>query len=79
MIYALYVGAQSESSKHLYFECPFSMTCVLATRSWLGVTFRPLNRMDFRKLKKNRMLRSVLCAFYAALIYQIWMNRNLAV
>ena len=35
--------------------------------------------MDFRKSKKNRIQRNVLCAIYATLIYQIWMNSNLVV
>lgn len=72
-------GIHSESSKHLFFECSFSMSCMSAVRSWLGVTFRPIDKMDFRKRKKNRMQRNVLCAIYVGLIYQIWVNRNLAV
>ncbi|CAO2831010.1 unnamed protein product [Amaranthus hypochondriacus] len=32
--------------------------------------------MDFRKSKKTRLQRKVLCAIYVSLLYHIWLNRN---
>lgn len=55
------------------------MRCISAVRGWVGVVFRPINRMKFRKTKVTCFQRRVLCAIYAAVIYHVWMNRNTAI
>lgn len=67
-----------ETTKHLFFQCPFSVWCIFATRGWVGVMFLPVDMMDFRKTKMTCFQMRVLCAIYAAVIYHIWMNRNTA-
>lgn len=42
-------GLCPETHTHLFFECPFSHLCLAGIKSWLGITFRPIARMHFRK------------------------------
>ncbi|CAO2824863.1 unnamed protein product [Amaranthus hypochondriacus] len=43
------------------------------------MAFRPIDKMDLRKSKKNGLQRKVLGAIYNAVIYHIWLNRNAAI
>lgn len=72
-------GAYPESHEHLFFTCPYSRRCISTLSSWVGIVFRPMDKMDFRKSKKNCMQRRLICAIYVAVIYHIWMNRNAAI
>ena len=69
----------SKTTKHVSFECSFSVRCIAAVRCWVGISFCVIDKMDFRKSRKNQLKRSLLCAIYAATIYHIWMNRNVAI
>lgn len=64
-------GMHSETTKHLLFECPISVRCIARVRCWVGISFCPIDKMDFRKSNNNRMQRSLQCAIYAATIYRI--------
>lgn len=72
-------GVCPESTKHLFFDCPYSKRCLSDVHCWVGVAFCPIDKMDLRKSKKNGLQRKVLGAIYIAVIYHIWLNRNAAI
>ncbi|CAO2830753.1 unnamed protein product [Amaranthus hypochondriacus] len=69
-------GLYLESYEHLFFTCPYNRLSISALSSCVGIVFRPIDKMDFRKSKMNRTQRKFLCALYIAVIYHVWLNRN---
>lgn len=48
-------AATKESVQHLYFECPFSQRCLDSIETWIGIRFKAIARMDFRKYKLKKV------------------------
>ncbi|XP_057544052.1 uncharacterized protein LOC130823450 [Amaranthus tricolor] len=42
-------GLYPETHNHLFFNCPFSRSCVEAVKLCIGITLKPIARMDFQK------------------------------
>ena len=68
-----------ETIRHLFFDCLFSIQCVEDMAKWVGIKFKPLIAMDFRRFKLNKFQQNIMCANYTSTIYAIWQCRNAAV
>lgn len=71
-------ATSKETVRHLFFDCPFSRKCLASLESWVGVRFKYIEHMDFRKLKLRKPQQHILCTIYACTIYYIWRSRNTA-
>lgn len=60
-----------ETVRNLFFECSFSRNCFDGLESWVGVRFKNIATMDFRKLKVTKPQQHILCTIYACTIYNI--------
>ena len=72
-------GLYPETHNHLFFNCPFSRSCVEAVKSWIGITLKPIANMDFRKRQFSKTKQHVLTAIFVCTLYYIWKCRNEAV
>lgn len=72
-------GLHPETHNNLFFNCPFSRSCVVLINSWIGVTFKPISRMDFWKCRLSRIKQHVLISIFASTKYHVWKCRNEAV
>ncbi|XP_074277740.1 uncharacterized protein LOC141601363 [Silene latifolia] len=70
-------GVQLETHSHLFFECVFSMQCLLHLQNWLQVHWQG-NVMDWiiRWRCRSLMKKQVVMAAISGLIYSIWNCRN---
>ncbi|KAK9671860.1 hypothetical protein RND81_12G059300 [Saponaria officinalis] len=73
-----FCGYHSETIEHLFFECPFSATCVRLVQGWLGMTVgRSFTWMDIKRGRGKPMVRRlVVFAAYSGLVHLVWMSRN---
>ncbi|XP_062114406.1 uncharacterized protein LOC133825490 [Humulus lupulus] len=69
-----------ESVDHLFFECPYSTDCLEKIKQWLNWSMRTtlLSRIIrwIGKAKISKFKKNLFSAVIAALVYQIWHNRN---
>lgn len=72
-------GLYTESHQHLFFNCSFSRKCVEEVKTWIGITFKPITHMDFRKQRLSQLEQQTFTAIFACTIYYIWKCRNEAV
>jgi reverse transcriptase-like protein len=67
----------TETVRRLFFECLFSRKCLDGLEVWVGVRFKSIATMDFRKLKVRKIQQHILRTIFACAIYNIWKNRNM--
>ena len=72
-------GLHPKTHNHLFFNYPFSRSCVEAVKSWIGITLKPITHMDFRKRCLSKTKQHVLIAIFAYTLYHIWKCTNEAV
>ncbi|XP_074290425.1 uncharacterized protein LOC141617144 [Silene latifolia] len=67
-----------ESLEHLFFKCDFSKRCIHILNSWLqfGVPESKFILWWINWRHKSLMVKKVLAAIVAAVVYQIWVCRN---
>ena len=61
--------ASVETVHHLFFECSFSQCCLEGLRKWLGIKFKPLESIEFKRYKLNVLQQ------HASTVYHIWHTR----
>lgn len=69
----------TEMTSHLFFECPFSRKCLEGIEAWVGVRFKNIATMNFRKHKLKKKQQQAVCDVYTCTVYVIWRSRNTAV
>ena len=76
----LLCGSKVESYTHLFFECHFSMRCLLAIKDWLQIkcTTTKLGRINrwIKHIQLSKLRKNVAYVVVAATTYSIWQSRN---
>lgn len=80
MICAVYVGL-SLKHNHLFFYCEFSTKLLTCTFFWIGIQYgrRTLQQSLSwvrRSYRGSRLRKQILYTALAAVVYQIWRERN---
>ena len=45
----------------------------------MGIRFKPIARLDFRKYKLKKVQQHIMNAIYHSIVYAIWKSRDIAV
>uniref|UniRef100_A0A803QBL0 Reverse transcriptase zinc-binding domain-containing protein n=1 Tax=Cannabis sativa TaxID=3483 RepID=A0A803QBL0_CANSA len=76
----LLCSGNAETCEHLFFHCPFSSECLQRIKNWLGWKTPASSLWDLVRVIEKRSYsafrKQVFAAACAALLYQIWRNRN---
>ncbi|WMV15063.1 hypothetical protein MTR67_008448 [Solanum verrucosum] len=69
-----------ENIDHLFFECEYSMKCVMGVLEWMGLNIQRTNLEGLwsrlARKAKGKINRALIRAIIAELIYHIWQARN---
>ncbi|XP_030483344.2 uncharacterized protein LOC115699938 [Cannabis sativa] len=78
--YCLFCMDHPETTEHLFFSCPFSTIYLSQVKAWLGwrVETIDLSRLCrwLERAKMSKFWKAVITAAVAALVYNVWKNRN---
>ncbi|XP_074265701.1 uncharacterized protein LOC141588146 [Silene latifolia] len=70
-------GMQMETHRHLFFECPFSLQCMLLLQAWLQIQWQgDMVAWLIRWRCCSLLKKQVVMAAISGLIYHIWECRN---
>ncbi|XP_074298287.1 uncharacterized protein LOC141629136 [Silene latifolia] len=71
-------GQEEECHQHLFFSCTYSRKCLTVVENWLQIRIPVQDVMEWWLKYRNRSLlvRQVLAASIAYLMYEIWHARN---
>ncbi|MDV3201104.1 MAG: hypothetical protein Q8877_02780, partial [Sweet potato little leaf phytoplasma] len=73
--------SELETMQHLFFSCPWSTGLVSDICDWIGLDQYKIHNTSWTHwirfaFNKDKLRRNMIFATYAALVYQIWMERN---
>ncbi|XP_074267054.1 uncharacterized protein LOC141590357 [Silene latifolia] len=71
-------GTEEETQKHLFFKCGFSKRCMILLAQWMQITLPEQGVIHWwiNLRVRSLMVKHVIAAGIATLMYQIWYHRN---